>query len=364
MNLFFELLQVAVGTRERLSCCPDAAEWNRIQDLAVKQTLVGVLMDGLDRLPAEQRPPKSFLLKWIGLTQYIEQQNAVMDIRTREVVSGLENDGFRCAVLKGRGLAQLYPNPMRRQSGDIDVWVLPNIPSESLDARRVRVVNYLRQKGVKGRVVYHNMPMTLADGTEVEVHFTPSWMNCWFTNRRLQRWFHEYGKQCSEAQPSRELGYRIPSAEFNKVFVLQHIYRHLIVGGIGLRQLMDYFYVLKNSEDDGSSQKVLQRLHLLKFAKALMWVLGEVFGLEQERMLTTPVEKEGRFLLEEVMRAGNFGHYDDRIVVPQNETKLHGFFRNSRQAFRLINHYPEEVIWSPLFRAWHYVWRKCKRYPI
>ena len=36
----------------------------------------------------------------------------------------------------------------------------------------------------------------------------------------------------------------IPTVEFNLIFQLTHIYAHLMNEGIGLRQLLDYYYVL------------------------------------------------------------------------------------------------------------------------
>ena len=36
----------------------------------------------------------------------------------------------------------------------------------------------------------------------------------------------------------------IPTVEFNIIFQLTHIYSHLMNEGIGLRQLVDYYYVL------------------------------------------------------------------------------------------------------------------------
>lgn len=53
-GIFFELLQVAVGTRSRLSVVPTAEEWQALYDMAARQTLIGVCADGIDRLDAEQ----------------------------------------------------------------------------------------------------------------------------------------------------------------------------------------------------------------------------------------------------------------------------------------------------------------------
>jgi len=182
--LEFELIQVSVGTRDDLSLVPTDSEWDKLIDFADRHALLGVMLIGIEKLPQEQKPKFAMLLEWIGEALIIEEQNKVLEKNSEKVAKWLENDGLKCVVLKGCGLSQFYPNPHRRQSGDIDIWITP-MNGECLSKRRNRVVKYLRNRGVDGMEVYHNMPMELKDGTEVEVHFTPSWMNCWFTNRRL-----------------------------------------------------------------------------------------------------------------------------------------------------------------------------------
>lgn len=359
----YELIQVSLGNREDLSHMPSTKEWEELFEFALQQALLGVMLSGMERLPNGQWPPMELKLEWIGEVQMIEHTNMAMNRQTKAVVKQLRQDGFECYVLKGQGLAQLYPEPLRRMSGDIDVWVTSH--------KRDEVVKYLRGKGYEGRVVYHNMPVDWFDDTEVEVHFTPSWMNCWFTNRKLQSWFSTMAEGRGKMEGiTLSTGERIPvpSVEFNLVFVLQHIYRHLFGSGIGLRQIVDYYYVLEKvhieNTDRTGTLRVLKSLHMMKFTAAVMWVLQEVMAMSREWMLCEADEKEGRWLLKEILRAGNFGQYDDRIVIPENESKTHSFIRITKQNMRLLGHYPEETLWNPVYRAWHYCWRKVKGYPI
>jgi hypothetical protein len=158
--------------------------------------------------------------------------------------------------------------------------------------------------------------------------------------------------------------------------------------GIGLRQMMDYYFLLLSAKENsnyelrirnyelaslvnGSSAdtmgwhcdencegiELLKSLNLYKFAGAVMWVLGEVFGLERKFMYVEPNEKEGRFLLDEIMLAGNFGHHDPRFGDLKNESRGHKFIRKLKRNFRFIRSYPSEVLWEPVFRVWHFVWR-------
>ena len=101
---------------------------------------------------------------------------------------------------------------------------------------------------------------------------------------------------------------------------------------------------------------------MYRFARAVMYVEQEVFGLDEEHLLVQPSEFYGRRLLEEIMLAGNFGQYDLRIKRQKDETHWHKFNRKVTRNFHFLTDYPEEVIWSPLFKMWHYQWRKRNGY--
>ena len=131
-------------------------------------------------------------------------------------------------------------------------------------------------------------------------------------------------------------GVKLPAlkAKYDIIFQLCHLYRHLIDEGVGLSQVLDYYYLLKSEErrvksevvdgvaslaEESSTaiQHTLKHLGLLRFASALMWVMQEVFDLPEKSMICKTSEKEGKFLLEEIMLAGNFGQGDSRMVQLQ-----------------------------------------------
>ena len=156
----------------------------------------------------------------------------------------------------------------------------------------------------------------------------------------------------------------MPCLAFDRVFILLHCYRHLTGSGVGLRQIMDYYYVLKQGftpEEKADTVKWIKKLGLTRFASGLMWLLHEVFGLEADEahQLLPPNEKEGRFLLHEILLTGNMGHTDPR-PWGSRQTPLKRFFHNLRHDFYLAGHYPQEVLWQPVFSIWLYVWRLRK----
>ncbi len=356
--LFFELLQIAIGNQTKLAHTPTAEEWNELYTLAQKQAMVGIAFRGVEQLPKEQRPPKPLLMQWYMVTERIKAMNTNLSHKALAVANKFLDEGFPGMVLKGQGIAKLYqlcsnesgqlPISDYRTPGDIDIW---------LHGERQAILDYVRQHVPDCKPVYHHVDFPVVEGLDIEVHFTPSWMNSPFTNRRLQRFFHTFSHPLSTHKYT-ELP--TPSLAFNRIYILVHIYRHLFAEGIGLRQLLDYYFVLTQGfteEERTETLHTLRSLGMLRFTRAVMWVLQEVYGMHDRYLLTTPDVEEGRFLLNEIMLAGNFGKYDERMQHATGESPLHWGLRKVRRNFRFVRSYPSEVLWSPLFKLWHYFWR-------
>jgi hypothetical protein len=148
------------------------------------------------------------------------------------------------------------------------------------------------------------------------------------------------------------------------VFTIVHIYRHIFSEGIGLRQLMDYYYILTNSsfEQRKDAYRVLESMMMKDFCGGVMWILKEKFGMKDENLICSCNSQHGKFLLSEIMRAGNFGQYDartKRIDVDKRFTR--GIIQFKRN-WRFVQYYPSEVLWSPFWKLWHWGWRKRKGY--
>lgn len=349
MTSFFELLQVSLGTRDKLSRVPIAAEWGELFEESFRQAVTGVLLSGIEQLPQEQRPPIDLLLEWIGEGQVTEEINKLHQKRARELTAKFLSVGFRSCVLKGVGTGLLYPNPLRRQCGDIDIWV---------GGRRKDVMAWLRTQCEIGHREWHHVEAMLFEDVSVEVHFHPIWLyNPWY-NRRLQRWFKE---QKPAQMVERKTGFGYPSVEFNAIYSLVHTFHHLMDEGVGLRHVIDYFYILSEVNNREEVVVLLRRFGLMQFAAAVMYVLKEACGMASDKLLCEPDEEAGMFLLEEIMLAGNFGQYDARTVRPENESFVHRNVRKFKRQLRFVKYYPGEVICAPFWKTWHLCWRFMHR---
>lgn len=191
----------------------------------------------------------------------------------------------------------------------------------------------------------------------------PSWMYNPRINARLQRYFEE-NKAAQFSNCLEDRGFAAPTAAFDAVFSMVHVYRHLLEEGVGLRQVMDYCQVLRqlDAQQRADAFKVLCSLRMRRFAGALMYVAQKVYNLPEELMICAPDCAEGEFLLSEIMLAGNFGKYDDRYRKGENDGRLRRFLRKLGRQMHFLTHYPSEVLWFPGYRVWQYFWRNFKKY--
>ena len=352
--LFFELIQIALGNRECLSLTPSAQEWVDIYKESKRQAVTGILIHGIDRLPAEQRPSQALLLQWIGVGQMIEQRNRLLNGRCKELLSNLTSAGLHPTILKGQGIAQCYPEALQklRQPGDIDVYVSDG---------REKAIEYARPVGQNNiDWDYKHLHLNVWDDTEVEMHYhVEVLLNLW-KNRKLQKWFAAHAEQLyghTESTDNTDL--TTPTAEFNVFYILLHIYRHFLYEGVGLRQILDYHFVLRTVHGEGLMVQdyvgAVCDFGMEKFAKGLMWVMHETLGMPCDWMLWEPDEKEGRYILEQVMTGGNFGHHDKRLK--HSGGKLGAVKAILTHNMHLLTHYPSDVIWAPVWIVWHKCWK-------
>lgn len=371
-KIFFDFLRFCIGSAKEIPGSLKEVDWKELYAIAKKQTLLGVLFHGIQRLPKELAPEQKLLMQWMVMAELIRKQNIRLFQDSVKVCKNFENKGFANCILKGQGNALLYPDPYIRTPGDIDIY---------LSGGRRKIMKYVDQVCPNQVMRYHHIDFPVMK-TAIEVHFTPSYMFFPVHNSRMQKWFKEVMDEQYNHRVSLPDGYgeiHVPHVSFNVIYILSHLYRHIFTEGIGLRQLLDYYFVLvkwhtdlTNLTDSNKSLPQMTQINtdldslrhelkyfgLWKFAGAVMFVMKEVFGLSEDRMIAPINEKEGRFLLDEIMRGGNFGQYDDRMGSKAGESKMHRYFRMNLRNLRFVKHYPTEALSEPLFRTWFAVWKK------
>ena len=237
-QIFFDFLRFCIGSAKEIPGSLKEVDWKELYAIAKKQCLVGVLFDGIKKLPAEHvGMKKELLLQWMAESQMLEKANVRLNDAAIQVSEWFRKKGFRTCILKGQANALLFPNPCSRTPGDIDIWV---------EGGDKRVISFVRSISPHEKACYHHIEFPSYKGVEVEVHYRPSFLLCFWHNRKLQKYYERVKEeQFSHRVMLGEQGeIAIPTVEFNLIFQLTHIFSHLMNEGIGLRQLVDYYYVI------------------------------------------------------------------------------------------------------------------------
>lgn len=352
LYLFRELLRITIGKANVFNSNITDNDWRLLYAEAQKQSLVGVCFSGIERLPKEQLPYEDILYEWYGAVRYIEHKNKQQHEKIQKITQSLAEMGIRSCLLKGLGTAALYPRPLRRQSGDIDLWI---------NCDRDTAKNFAQKEWEIDHIDVKNMVAKDSLGLCIEFHFIPSWFYNPFVERKFRKWY----KQLQDLQLSNmnNEGFNVPTIGFNLVYSMVHIYKHLFDEGIGLRQIMDYYYILLHSTSAEREEAfmTLQELGMARFVASVMYVLVDSFEMDEQYLLCSMDAKRGRKLERDIYRGGNFGYYDERNIHGK-ENRITRGIRNIRHNISLLRYYPAEVMWSPMWKCWHWYWRKKNSY--
>ena len=360
--MIFDFLKYCLGGKDNMSNVVADIDWQQLYSFASKQAILGFCFEGIERLGEEypeelkQNPiGRELLMTWIAKTQQIHRQNMTVNTVASKLFSILREDGLRCCVLKGQGNALMYPNPYSRTPGDIDVWV---------NASRKEITEYAKcHFKLEDDIRFHHLETTM-DGVPVELHFFPCSMNNLLYHARLQKWFKlNADLQCSNvvSLPNGIGEIAIPTTAFNVIYQLTHLYHHFFDEGIGMRQIIDYYFVVSmlnvNCEMLTCLPKELKYLGLWKFAGAVMYVLHEALGLPEEKMIAPMDEKRGKLLLAEILNGGNFGKHFTKYGGFTHQSMGKKYFLKIWRNMHFVRFYPAEALSEPIFRTWHFFWR-------
>lgn len=351
-EILMELLGAGVGTKERFCAKPTDAEWRWLHAEAVRQSVVGVAFAGLEHIPAASRdtdepdntpdiiskPPTDLLMRWTMEVQRLRALNAKFDAEARRLTELFDSLGLYSVILKGQGNAMLYPEAAPRTPGDIDIYV---------EGGKSEVLKVLRREELLDEhdtPSYHHAHMkTGKSGIIIEVHYRPSsGLSTPWRNRRFQRILNDEIKKSKMT----DKGFRVPTATFNLLMQLAHIQRHFINSGIGLRQIIDFCYVIKNADagDVERCSKLLQGLGMKRVAQAVMWIASELLGFTFHTRLAYPSQRWGEMLLAHIVNDGNFGQFAES----EGYTFVHRIAVEQLRKLRLMPMCPSEVVWGEI----------------
>ncbi len=332
-----------------------ALDWEDFFLFTQKQAVSGFVFEHIKRYKRDAIGiTEEVLLNWYCLYKDIINRNQLINKQSLEIVRMFKAAGFRSCILKGQGNALMYPNPLSRMSGDIDLWV---------DANKEDIIRYVKSINSKAKVREKHISFETSPGIVVEVHYIPSTLRVPRYNKRLQTYYKEHSEEQFENVTEffgngRELC--VPTVGFNAIQQLTHIMSHFFVEGVGLRQLIDYYFVLCNLESDNVNrdiwEKKLDRLGMLRFAKGVMWVEKYCLGLDDKFLLVEPNERVGRLIANEILQGGNFGYHDERYTFRKLGYVARGLTDIVR-LLRMLPYFPEDALWKIYWKFENQKWK-------
>ena len=347
---FFALLRAGLWEQEVRLEPYGEIDFPAILDLAEEQSVVGLLAAGIEHV-VDRKPQKKAVLQFIGRTVQLEQRNQAMNYFIGVMVEKMRAAGIEAVLVKGQGVAQCYERPLWRSCGDVDLFL-----SDENYERAKAFLTPLAASVEEEYVREKHLGMTI-DPWVVELHGRLYGGLSGRIERELDGVYREtFGRGVVRSWDNS--GVRVPqlAVENDVFYVFTHILQHFYKGGIGLRQVIDYFYLLRKCKADGMTgqakaefRKTLKDFGMTKFASAIMYIMHHVLGIDKECLLLEPNEKEGKFLLNEVLLLGNFGRAETRKEALETaEGHFKRFLIYEKYNFRLLSHYPSEVIWRPI----------------
>ena len=344
LQALFALLQAGLWGRfddAAASAFPlSAGEWERVFTLARQQTVTGIAFRGLDFLPEEAAPPMGIMAKWMAHADRIEQSNRVMNETVAKLYGHFASAGVEAVLQKGQGVAAMYPEPLLRECGDIDLYFPGH---DGVSDPLAGIDGAVRERQPDDSWVY------VVDGIIVEHHTDLLDIQSPRAKRYVRRLIEEKGFEKVVTGDGVEI--LVPAPEVNLLLLSSHILKHAFGVGIGLRQFCDYAVARRYYEgrvNEEGMRGIWKKAGLVKW----QWLLEEFIGrfldsdcvlarndnedfqndkcrseqstrsehypCHSERSEESFDKKKTDVLLDIVLKGGNFGVYSkDRENVPR-----------------------------------------------
>lgn len=290
---------------EELEGFPLSAErWKEVFELARRQTVTGIVYQGITMLPEEMMPPQPLLIRWVAEVDRIEANNQQMERALKELLSMYRVHDIHPIVMKGQGTAAMYDISTLRECGDIDLYFINDKESE-------RARNLLHTKGITYEVHADRSMCYTWMGIEVEHHTELVDLHRPKNRMYAAQLINEQGYIPMTTAGGTEI--EVASPLINMLMQSTHILKHALGKGIGLRQLCDMartYHYLQGKINQTTLHEIYAAVGLQRWNELLHAFLTQHLGLPHQlqpykslqQVDTTP-------LLRIIEKGGNFGQH-------------------------------------------------------
>ena len=303
-------------------------DWEALHDLAFRQTVAPLVTDGINRLPKELLPAEPERLDpFLRDLMATANRNRVLDAFVPKLFDALA--GIPVVLVKGQALALDYPDPERRQPGDIDLLLLPSSYEAAKDILLPKATTVLDEE----KEIWHQGMRFRS--VEVEIHGSISTL----MSRKLDRKLAALLEEQFDGRPFPVVSIGgaeipVPDADFNAVYIFVHFLQHYWSGGVGLRQLVDWMTFVSVHKRDIHPVVLevrLQDLGLLRLWKVFTGFAQEYLGCPVEKLPLAAAPDPGKNarIWRYIRRCGNFGKNVDRSRGEESYLvrKVHSLWR-------------------------------------
>lgn len=345
---FLELLRAGLWEKEAKLAQYNGIDFSTIISMAEKQSLVGLIAAGLERV-SDVKVPKEDILQFVGQTLQLEQRNKAMNAFVGKLFDIFNAEGIVSLLVKGQGIAQCYDRPLWRACGDVDLFLdIENF--RKAQELLIPIAHVIEDEDPK------NLHQAMSiDQWCVELHGTlrgelgkrvdngiDSVQEDTFQNKRFRGWRNG------------ETDVYLPAPDNDVIFVFTHILQHFFSSGIGLRQICDWcrlLWTFRTELDNSLLESRLLEMGLMPQWKAFASLAVNTLGMPVEAMPLYSLDKKWRLKAEKILKlileSGNFGHGRDmsyKRKCPKLIEHLISFWVYSKYSFLQFQIFPKEAL--------------------
>ncbi len=334
-DIFFSLLRISLWNREKDKLYfqelleRNDFSWSSIFKSIEDHALLGVVADTIlsflehTKLNEHQ---KNLIIQYVANSHQKRFQTQQVLV---EVFEKFEALGCNPILLKGEGLAQLYPSRCVRACGDVDVYV----GTKDFD-KAVACLNSMCESRDLNHALLGNHDYTIRyKGILFEIHFKPGYASVEKAEQRFQE-LANYWLVPEKCQTMTIFGKQIliPAVQYNILYVFEHLARHYRNSELGIRQFLDWALLLEKTDfQESILKKNLEELFVLDAWKRLGGVLQEGLGIEKIPFIEANDCKLSKELIQIVLSRGNFARLSSDLEKKGGFFYIHSVFKRSRE---------------------------------
>ena len=318
MEHFFALLRVAIGTQQVMDGPLDHAAWATLYRTSVQHGVTAVVFDVVKHLPKAEAPDTATAMQWFSAAAHVENTMRRMAATAEAFAAEMATRSVPVVVLKGMAFAQYYPNPLHRECGDLDCFMMGQ--KEEGDRIAVALGGKVEEAGYKHSHLQYK-------GLTIENHrfFTD------FDNTRrgilTERLLGELVKEGQTYIGQSKLLF--PSVHFNALLLLRHAQGHFMDEGIRMRHVLDWALLLKTKQDEVDWARmlpILEKIHTARFAGVMTAIAVRCLGIDvHDRGLAALAKQADNRMVDAVLAD---------IMGEQPAIYVRGFWHKTKRIMR------------------------------